>query len=116
MQSEVVLNIQFVTNKKVCAINVAEFVLKNGTKLTIDRKRTEYRIVQDKESGEYHVNMDWFECYIWAINDYHIFGTEEAQLFDLDEVNKMFQESFMKIVPEDDVPDYDVYDVSWRID
>ena len=116
MQSEVVLNIQFVTNKKVCAINIAEFTLKNGTKLTIDRKRTEYRIVQDKNTGEYCVNMDWYECYLWAINDYHIFRSEEAQLFDAEEINRLLQEAVMEIIPEDDVADYYVDDVSWRID
>lgn len=113
--NEVVLDIEFITNMKVCAINVAEFTLPNGTKLTVDRKRTEYRIVKDKASGEYHVRMYWYECYLWAINDCHIFDTEEAQILNKNEFARLLEGAILDIIPEDDVKGYEVYpdDVNW---
>ena len=97
------------TNKDYCAINVAEFILPNGTTLTVDRTRTEWDI-----NGE-DLNMTWYCTYLWAINGNNIF-TDEAYITDSSGFEDLIADArVLFLVDEDADEDYEVDVLDWTI-
>ncbi len=89
-------------NKNYCMVNTTIFHLKNGTTITIDRKCTEYGI---DDNG--NLEMNWSECYIWAINGRNIFGGNYAYLEDAFETLELLKDATVELELEDDAPDED---------
>ena len=97
------------TNKDYVAINVAKFILPNGTTLTVDRTRTEWEI-----DGE-DLEMTWYCCYLHAINDNNIF-TDEAYITDASGFEDLIADArVMLLVEEDADDDYEVDVLDWAI-
>lgn len=92
------------TNRKVCMINNATFVLAGGGTITIDREDTEYSI------NKGILRMTWRNCYIWEINGVNIFS---EPVFPNDDIEKLMKGArFLKFNLEDDAgPDYKVTNV-----
>ena len=87
------------TNAKEVYVNTANFTLKSGSVLTIDRKMTEYSVIDGR------LEMDWYDCYLWAIDDENIFGDDEAILKDTDAVSKLLSDApRCELNIEDDAP------------
>ena len=92
------------TNKDYVMINTAEFRLKDGTLLTIDRDETRYSI----ENGI--LQMEWTGCYLWEINSINIFN--EPAYLNEDSIKLFEAAELFKLNLEDDADsDYEVTDV-----
>ena len=103
------------TNKDYCAINVAKFLLPTGSTITVDRTRTEWNIVENKNKGVGDLTMTWYGCYLWAIDDNNIF-TDEAYITD----GAMFEDlvadaRILLLVDEDVDEDYEVDVLDWKV-
>ena len=97
------------TNKDYVAVNVAKFILPNGTTLTVDRTRTEWSI-----DGE-DLTMTWCCCYLWAINNNCLF-TDEAYITDSSGFEDLIADArVMLLVEEDADEDYEVDVLDWTI-
>lgn len=100
------VNIEFtgsISNDKLCAINIARFVLPNNRVITIDRDSTEFY------SNEGKYSMVWKNCYIWDVRG-KTYLTREAIQFVLKDVR------FLEFEVDDDVPvDYSVNVDHWQI-
>lgn len=98
------------TNKDYVMINTAKFTLPNGDVLTIDRNSTEYSI---DENG--NLEMEWDDCYLWAINGCHIFDGE-AYIDNIFELSELLENSMLEFELEDDADeDYEVTEVEWSL-
>ncbi len=64
------------TNKPYVALNSLNIRLRNGNTIILDRKKTQYEI----RDGV--LKMDWIDCYLWAINDEFVFGTQSEAFLD----------------------------------
>lgn len=97
------------TNKDYVAINVAKFILPNGTTLTVDRTRTEWDF-----DGE-DLIMTWYGTFLWAINDNNIF-TDGAYITDASGFEDLIADArVMLLVEEDADDDYEVDVLDWTI-
>ena len=98
------------TNKDYVMINTLKFRLPGSdTVITVDRDETEYDITP---SGK--LTMVWNSCYLWAINDYNIFGCNGLHITDMDAVNefkRLVADAGAQLELEDDAPDSD-YEVN----
>lgn len=84
------------TNKDYVMINTVKMTLASGSVLTIDRKRTEYSIEGDR------LDMTWDDCYLWAIDDQHIFGDNGAWFYNQGDIQKLFKGVSVEFELEDD--------------
>ena len=99
------------TNKDYCAINVAKFILPNGTILTVDRTRTEWDI--NNVTGE--MEMTWYCCYLWAINGHNIF-TDETYITDVRGFEDLIADARVMLLVEEDVDEeYEVDVLDWSV-
>lgn len=101
------------TNKPYTMINALKLRLKNGTSITVDRKESNITNEPAEDGLGRDLTMEWRSCYLWAINDYNIFGEEGLYLNDpysIDEFRKLVKEANVWFELEDDAPDED-YDV-----
>ena len=98
------------TNKDYTAVNTADFILKNGTKITVDRNQT---AVDDNEDGTF--TMVWYDCYLWSINDCNLFY-EGAKIEDTHEFKSLIKGADLKInLDEDTDEDYKVTILAWSV-
>ena len=74
------------TNNEVPYINSLRFCKPNGTTLTVDRDRTEYRFIKDL-SNDGIMFLDFINCYLWAIDDHCIFEDASGHGYYLDSRN-----------------------------
>ena len=104
------------TNRDYCAINVAKFILPNGTTLTVDRTRTEWNIVENKGKGIGDLTMTWCHCYLWQINGNTIFS-DEAYITDSSGFEDLIADARVIFELEDDVEDedYEVDVLDWSV-
>ena len=63
------INFECYTNYNLVALNALKIKLASGSVLTIDRNSTEWYPVTDGK-----LSMEWMGCYLWAIDDCHIFS------------------------------------------
>lgn len=97
------------TNKDYLMVNEAIFHLKTGGTLTLDRESTEYTI----EDG--NLSMEWFNIYLWAINDIAIF-INEPTAFVNESIANLLEGSWVELILEDDADeDYAIWNVEYRI-
>ena len=95
------------TNKNYLMVNTATFHLKDGGTITIDRKETEYEI------NDNALSMIWRNCYLWAINGYHVFNSEFCNL-DREEMVELLKDAKVTLELEDDADeDYTVDIQEW---
>lgn len=92
------------TNKDYVMINTVKVTLASGSILTIDRKETEYSIDGDK------LNMVWNDCYLWAIDDQHIFEDDGAWFHNQEDIQQLFKGASIEFELEDDA------DENYRVD
>ena len=106
------INFKCKTNRNYCAINTAKFILPTGTKLTIDRTRTEWNV--NEHTGE--LTMTWFNCYLWAIDDNTIFA-DEAYITDEGGFADLIADARVIFELEDDETDedYEVDVIDWSV-
>ena len=101
-------------------INTVNFVIKKDglrTKITIDRDSTEWTY------NDGALSMRWNNCYLWAINDCHLFVTEDENgthygLYNLDveELRSLLDGAICYFELEDDAPeDYQVIVQRWSL-
>ena len=107
------------TNKPYTRINTAVFTLKNGTTVTVDRDESDFLNEPSEEAGNpRELTMDWVGCYIWAINDCNIFGSNGFHLYDVDaieEFKSLVQDAAVSFELEDDAPDDDDTDIPYEV-
>lgn len=64
------------TNKPYVALNSLNIRLRNGNTIILDRKKTQYEI------SDGVLKMDWIDCYLWAIGEEFVFGTQSEAFLD----------------------------------
>lgn len=64
------------TNKDYVMINALKLQLRTGSILTLDRQSTEFTIGKPNESGKRTLDMEWFDCYLWEIDEVNAFEQE----------------------------------------
>ena len=97
-------------------VNTVTFELANGTAITVDREWTEYDI--NEIDGTY--SMVWRGCYLWALNDWCIFGDKGHHISDdysISEFTELVKEAKVSFDLEDDAEDedYEVTITGWEV-
>lgn len=82
------INFEGKTNHDYVMINTLKIQLQSGSVLTLDRKFTDYlSLINDTtfdsfnpeesaSSGDFTLQMDWQDCYLWAIDGENLFAEE----------------------------------------
>ena len=103
------------TNKDYVMINTLTVMTPDRTRITFDRRETDYDISEDGI-----LDMEWVGVYIWAINDCNIFGDvgcfpDEGERT-MEEIIHLLKGGVATFDLEDDADeDYSVEIISWHI-
>ena len=110
------MNIEFHANVNhpYCDINLARFCAKDGTVFAIDRQETACTV-----NGN-NLDMIWYGCYLWEIDNETPFTSEEAsmKIYPDSRLLELLEEAkLLSLDAEDDAEDtdYEAKPQSWKI-
>ena len=72
------INFSCKTNKDYVMVNTLKVQLNSGSVLTLDRHNTEYSISDPDKAGECLLDMEWRNCYLWAIDEENLWYDDKA--------------------------------------
>ena len=77
------------TNKEYVRVNTLKVQLNSGSLLTLDRHNTEYSISAPDKAGECLLDMEWTNCYLWAIDEETPWNDDKALI--VEDCEKLFE-------------------------
>lgn len=95
------------TNKKYVRVNALKVQLNSGSVLTLDRHNTEYSISDPDKAGERSLDMEWMNCYLWAIDEENLWCGDKALIEE--DCEKLFEGARLIELELEDDADEDYY-------
>lgn len=95
------------TNKDYVMVNTLKVQLNSGSLLTLDRHNTEYSISDPDKAGERSLDMEWINCYLWAIDEENLWCGNKALIEE--DCEKLFERARLIELELEDDADEDYY-------
>lgn len=95
------------TNKDYVMVNTLKVQLNSGSVLTLDRHNTEYSISDPDNAGECLLDMEWRNCYLWAIDEENLWYDDKALIEE--DCEKLFEGARLIELELEDDADEDYY-------
>lgn len=95
------------TNKDYVMVNTLKVQLNSGSVLTLDRHNTEYSISDPDKAGECLLDMEWINCYLWAIDGETLWDDDKALI--VEDCEKLFEGARLIELELEDDADEDYY-------
>ena len=101
------INFSCKTNKDYVMVNTLKVQLNSGSVLTLDRHNTEYSISDPDKAGECLLDMEWINCYLWAIDEETLWDDDKALI--VEDCEKLFEGARLIELELEDDADEDYY-------